>query len=171
MTTVSETDLAAIGRNYVLALADQNWDAAASLWAPDGVDDLVGVAELHGPEEVIEYFKAFAAAVPDLVADIMSVTAQDDRAVVHWRMRGTFNGTGTLLGLAPNGRTFDMLGTDVLTIRDGKIVHNAAITNGLEFARQLAIMPPSGSLTERVLFGLVNSVAPIARTVRARKTT
>lgn len=161
-------ELADIGRAYIEALAEKDWDTAASLWEPGAVDNLVGIAELCAPGEVIEYFQGFAAAVPDLDAQIISVTAQDDRAVVHWRMRGTFNGTGAVLDLAPNGRAFDMLGTDVLVIRNGRIASNTAITNGLEFARQLAIMPPQGSTVERVLFGLLNSLAPLVKTLRAR---
>jgi hypothetical protein len=61
-------------------------------------------------------------------------------------------------------------GTDVLVIRDNMIVSNTAITNGLEFARQLAIMPRQGSPAERVIFGFVNSIAPLAKAVRARTT-
>lgn len=160
---------ATIARAYVEALADRRFAEAAAMWAPDGVDNLVGVAVLHGRDEVREYFTAFAAAVPDLESEILSVTGQDDRAAVHWRMRGTFNGTEKLIGLAPNGRRFEMLGTDLITVRDGKIVSNVAITNGLEVARQLAVMPPQDSLTERIAFGLVNLTAPIGKAIRARR--
>ena len=160
---------AEIGRAYVEALAAKDLDAAAALWKPGSPDNLVGIAELVAPGEVTDYFRGFFAAIPDLEAEIISVTADEERSVVHWRMRGTFNGTGKLLGLAPNGRSFDMLGTDVLTIENGLIVSNTAITNGLEFARQLAIMPPAGSRTERAMFGLVNALAPAAKAFRARK--
>lgn len=168
MTRTTQTP-ASIARAYIEALGDRRIAEAAAMWEPDGVDNLVGVAVLRGPDEIRDYFTAFLAAVPDLQSEILSVTAQDDRAVVHWRMRGTFNGTGKLLGLAPNGRRFDMLGTDLITVRGGRIVSNVAVTNGLEFARQLAVMPPPNSLAERVAFGLVNLTAAVGKAIRARR--
>ena len=107
------------------------------MWVLGGLDHLVGIAELRAPDEVHGVFSAVHTAVPDLGHEIISVTAQDDRAVVHWRMFGTFNGSGRMMGLAPNGRSFEILGRDLFTVRDGLTTSNVAISNGLEIARQL----------------------------------
>jgi steroid delta-isomerase-like uncharacterized protein len=162
---------AAVARAYIEALADRDMKRAAAFWNPESmIDNLVGVAALTTPQQVDEFFSAFAAAVPDLDAEIISITAQDDRALVHWRMWGTFNGTGKVMGLAPNGRPFEILGHDLITVRDGKIVSNIAISNGLEFARQVGLMPPQDSRAERAAFALVNAFAPLARAIRRRRT-
>lgn len=169
MTVDHTAESARIGRLYVELLGNREFEKAAALWKSGEIDDIVGVGKLRAPEEVVSFFEGVVAAVPDARHEIISVTAQDDRCTVLWRLFGTFDGTGTLMGLAPNGRSLSMLGTDVLTIRDGQIVANTSLSNGLEVARQLAIMPPQGSMAEQVTFGLVNSVAPLAKAVRRKR--
>lgn len=160
----------AIGRKYVEAISARDLETAAAMWKPGGIDNLVGIAQLRAPDEVVAYFEDFYRAIPNLRGEVVSVTADDDRAVVLWRMSGTFNGVGSVIGVAPNGKPFELLGVDYLQIQDGKIVSNTSISNAMDFARQIALLPAQGSVAERIAFSLVNSVAPILRTVRARRT-
>ncbi|MFE7746948.1 ester cyclase [Nocardia sp. NPDC057455] len=129
----------------------------------------VGIAELRAPDEIVTFFRDVHAAVPDLMVEILSITAQDERAVVHWRMRGRFDGTVPLIGLAPNGRPLELLGTDVFVVGEGLIESNTAIINGLELARRLAVLPPQHPIAERALFGLANSIAPLGNAIRRRR--
>ncbi|UAK35225.1 ester cyclase [Nocardia asteroides] len=161
-------DPGSVARRYVEAIGEQDWETVADCWRPGALDVFVGIADLRAPDEIVAYFRDVHAAVPDLTVDILSVTAQDERAVVHWRMRGRFDGTVPLIGLAPNGRQLDILGTDVFVVRGGLIESNTAIVNGLDLARQLAVLPPPHSIAERVLFGLANSIAPLGKAIRAR---
>ncbi|MEV6426204.1 ester cyclase [Nocardia sp. NPDC051463] len=167
MTT--PTNPGAVARRYIEAIAAQDWETVAACWQPGAIDDFVGIARLRAPEDVVDYFRAIHRAVPDFRAEIISVTEQDDRAAVHWRMWGTFDGTEPLIGVAPNGCALNILGTDVFVVHDGAIAANTAIANGLEIARQLAIMPAQGSRAERLMFMLVNSVAPVTKALRARR--
>ena len=77
------------------------------------------------------------------------MTAQKDRAAVRWRIRGTFDGSGTFQGMRPNGARIDIEGLDLFTVEDELIVDNVAYMNGAELARQLGALPPQGSLAER----------------------
>jgi predicted ester cyclase len=163
------TTPAAVARAYIEAIADRDMDRACAMWLPGSIDHLVGIEDLVAPDGVHRFFTAFLAGIPNLNAEIISITAEDDRALVHWRMSGTFDGTGKVMGLAPNGRTFDMLGHDLITVRDGLIVANVAISNALDFARQLGLMPPTNSRTERAAYGVVNLFAPWLKARRARK--
>lgn len=158
-----------VGRAYLEALGAQDLDRACALWSRDGVDDLVGIAMLHNPDEVRDFFADIYAALTGFSLEILSITAQDDRAVAHWRMRGRFDGSGTMLGLAPNGRALDMRGVDLLTVHNGLIVHNTSFTNAAEMARQLAVLPPQGSKLERVMYGVANATAPIGKAIRRRR--
>jgi steroid delta-isomerase-like uncharacterized protein len=169
-TATTQQTPAAVARAYIEAIAARDMKRACAMWNPDGmIDDLVGFAELTTPQQVDEFFSALLTATPDLQAEIISITAQDDRALAHWRMWGTFNGTGKVMGLAPNGRSFDILGHDLITVRDGLIVSNVAISNGLEFVRQLGLTPPQNSAAERAAYALVNAFAPLARAIRRRR--
>ena len=169
MSTTTVTGAATIARDYVEALGSGELEKACAMWEPGTIDHLVGIASLRAPDEIRAFFGEMLAAVPDLGHEILSVAAQDDRALVHWRMFGTFDGRGKMMGLAPNGRRFEVLGSDLFTVRDGKIVSNVAITNGLEFARQLGLVPPQGSRGERAAYALANAIAPLARLIRGRR--
>ncbi len=168
LPVTDSADPGSVARRYVEAVGAQDWRTVAACWRPGALDVFVGVADLRAPGEIVAFFRDVHAAVPDLTVEILSVTAQDERAVVHWRMRGRFDGTVPLIGLAPNGRPLDLLGTDVFVVREGLIESNTAIVNGLELARQLAVLPPRHSIGERVLFGLSNSIAPLGKAIRAR---
>src|SRR5262249_6568362 len=118
-TTTSTLTSAQVARAYTEALAAQDLDRALALWVPGGIDRFVGFFDLTGPDEVGEYFREFYAAVPDFNSEIISIVADGNRAVTHWRITGTFNGTGNMLGLAPNGRRFAIEGADLLTVENG----------------------------------------------------
>ncbi|HET7690798.1 MAG TPA: ester cyclase [Nocardioidaceae bacterium] len=170
MSSKKSSENAALGRQYVEALFAQDLDTATACWGPEMVDDLVGIARLTSTAEVRAIFQDMYAAVPDMIGEIESVTADDERVVVLWRVRGTFGGTGKFLGLKPNGRPMDMQGVDVLTVRDGKLVRNTSLTNAAELARQLAVLPPADGKLEKTLYGLVNLAAPLGKRIRERRT-
>ena len=52
-------------------------------------------------------------------------------------MTGTFTGDAQVRGAIATGEAIDITGCDMLTVRDGKIVHNDAYMNGMQMARQL----------------------------------
>ena len=56
-----------------------------------------------------------------------------------------------------------MTGLDLLHVRDGKLVHNDAFTDGLGLARQLGLMPPQGSRTDTAMLGAFNAKTRGAR--------
>ena len=78
-------------------------------------------------------------------------------------MTGTFSGEARFEGAIATGASLDLTGCDVLTVRDGKIVHNDAYVNGMQMARQLGILPPQGSGQERAMIGAVNAKTRAAR--------
>ncbi len=55
-----------------------------------------------------------------------------------------------------------MVGMDLLTVEDGKLVDNQAYTNGMELARQIGAMPPQGSRAEKAMAGAFNLKTRIA---------
>ena len=86
-----------------------------------------------------------------------------------WRARGVFNGTARLEGFDPNGAEIEMVGCDLLTIEDGKLVDNQAYTNSMELARQLGAMPPQGSRAEKAINGAFNLKTRLAGAIRRRR--
>lgn len=146
-----------VARAYFAALGARDVEAACELWHPGGRDVFYGMTELVAPAGVRTYFSELFAAVPDFAMEVIAIAAQKELAAVRWGATGTFDGTGRLEGLVPNGSRLELEGCDMLTIRDGLIAENHAYINQSELARQLGAMPPQGSRAEGALIGAVNA--------------
>ncbi len=144
-------------RAYFAALNRHDLDAAAALWEAGRTDRIIGIVEFRMPEGFMQWFGALLAAFPDIRFEVISVTAQKENAAVRYRVSGTFDGTGRFEGLTPNGRTVDLEGCDVFTVRDGLIVDNHAYLNAAEMARQLGALPPRDSVAERGMTAALNA--------------
>jgi steroid delta-isomerase-like uncharacterized protein len=162
----SGSDAAAVGRAYFEAVAARDVDAMAACWEPGGIDELHGLASLRAPEDVREWFANTFRAVPDFHMEVLDLIAGDDKVAVRWHMTGTFSGDARFEGAIATGEKIDITGCDVLTVRDGKIVHNDAYMNGMQMARQLGVFPPQGSGQERAMIGAVNAKTRLARRFR-----
>jgi steroid delta-isomerase-like uncharacterized protein len=156
-------DAAEVGRAYFQAVADRDVDAMAACWEPGGIDELHGLASLQAPEGVKEWFSNTFRAVPDFQMEIVDLIATGDKVAVRWHMTGTFSGDAKFEGAIATGEKIDITGCDVLTVRDGKIVHNDAYMNGMQMARQLGVLPPQGSGQERAMIGATNVKTRLAR--------
>ena len=163
MATAAKSDAATVGRAYFDAVAARDVDAMAACWEAGCIDELHGVASLRAPEEVREWFANTFRAVPDFQMTVIDLIADDDKVAVRWHMTGTFSGDARFEGAIATGEKIDITGCDVLTVRDGKVVHNDAYMNGMQLARQLGMLPPQGSGQERAMLGAVNAKTRLAR--------
>jgi steroid delta-isomerase-like uncharacterized protein len=146
-------------KRYFDALAARDLDAALALWAPGGVERVVGQRELTAPDDVRAFQRELNDAFPDLIWEVLDLIAAEDpsHVVVRWRARGTFAGPGTFQGFMANGAHLDMEGCDVLTVNaEGKIEHLDAYVDSGDVARQLGVLPPAGSRAETRLTQLAN---------------
>ena len=162
-TAAKATDAATVGKAYFDAVAARDVDAMGACWEPGCLDELHGVASLRAPEDVREWFANTFRAVPDFQMKVIDMIAADDKVAVHWHMTGTFSGDARFEGAIATGEKIDITGCDVLTVRDGKIVHNDAYMNGMQLARQLGMFPPQGSGQERAMIGAVNAKTRLVR--------
>jgi len=146
-----------VATRYFEAVAAKDFDAALALWAPGGVERVVGRPELTAPDGVRDQLGELHGAFPDLRWEVVDVTASGDRAAVRWRACGTFAGPGRFQGFSPNGARLEMEGCDVLTVTDGKIERLDAYLDSGDVARQLGVLPPAGSRAEARLTQLANA--------------
>ena len=162
-TAAQETETAAIGKAYFDAVAARDVDAMAACWEPGSIDELHGLASLQAPEGVEEWFSNTFRAVPDFRMEVVDLLATGEKVAVRWHLTGTFSGDAKFEGAIATGAKIDITGCDVLTVRDGKIVHNDAYMNGMQMARQLGVFPPQGSGQERAMIGAANLKTRLAR--------
>jgi steroid delta-isomerase-like uncharacterized protein len=147
-----------VATRYFEALAARDIDAAIALWAPGGVERIVGQREMTAPAGIRALLGEMFGAFPDLRYELLDVIASDHRAVVRWRARGTFAGPTKFQGFAPNGARLDMEGCDVLTVSaEDKIEQLDAYLDSGNVGRQLGVLPPAGSRAEARLTQLANA--------------
>jgi steroid delta-isomerase-like uncharacterized protein len=149
---------ATVATRYFDALAARDIDAAISLWAPGGIERVVGQRELTAPANVRALLGELFGAFPDLRYELLDVTASDDRAAVRWRARGTFAGPGAFQGFVANGVRVEIEGCDVLTVNaEEKIERLEAYIDSGDIARQLGVLPPAGSRAEARMTQVANA--------------
>jgi steroid delta-isomerase-like uncharacterized protein len=154
----SPSDLA---RRYFEAIGARDLDAAIGMWAPGGVERVVGQRELTAPDGVRAFLAELHGAFPDLAWEVLDVIGSEEpdsrRVVVQWRATGTFAGPGTFQGFMANGAHLGMEGCDVLTFSATEQLERleAYIDSG-DVARQLGVLPPTGSRAESNLTRLAN---------------
>jgi hypothetical protein len=51
-------------------------------------------------------------------------------------------------------------------VRDGKVVSNFVVFDQLQYARQIGMMPPDGSTTDRAMKGVFNARTKLARQLK-----
>ena len=156
-----------IAKRYFRALSDRDLDAAVDCWAPGGIDRFVGQEDLIAPDGVRQYFAALLSAFPDFSIEILDCTTARNRTAVRWHARGTFAGPGPFQGFEPNGARIELEGCDVLTVIDEKIQHNDAYLDSGDLARQLGLLPASGSAAEARMARLANLRTSIQRRLAA----
>jgi steroid delta-isomerase-like uncharacterized protein len=151
---------------YFDALARRDVEAMAALWAPDGEEHIASQVDAVGPNGVRAYFTELFTAFPDFTLTVQTTVAEDDKVAVHWK--ATANMTGPLWGLEPTGAHIEIEGIDLLRVRDGLIVRNDAVPDGMALARQIGLVPPAGSGIEQRLFSAFNARTKASRRVAAR---
>jgi predicted ester cyclase len=164
-TTETETAREVVGE-YFDAIREQDMDRAVLQWKPGSIDHLSGFGDLIAPDGIRDWFNGLFAAVPDFRLEVREMVAEGNRVAVHWQAVGTFDGTEKFQGFVPNGRRFELEGCDVLRVEDGKVVRNDAYSNGMEFARQIGALPPTGSPQERAMAAAFNAKTALAKRLR-----
>jgi steroid delta-isomerase-like uncharacterized protein len=94
----------------------------------------------HGPKEFKEMLAQTHRYFPDLTIEINEVVADRDRAVVHWRYRGTFQ-EGEMFGVEASGQSVEVSGMTKYHVANGKIQREQGIVDNFGLMMQLGAMP------------------------------
>lgn len=79
------------------------------------------------------------AAFTGFREEIKTIVADDDRVVIHFTIRGRHTGQrGPLPG---TGREVAFDEIVIMTVQDGKVVHQAGVIDNLSGLRQVGVMP------------------------------
>ena len=128
---------AQIAKELVLAFNRHDTSGIMTLFAEKGsFRDAILEEPLYG-EDAAKYFDEVFAAFPDFNVEVLSITADDQQAVIEWNLRGTFE--GEFQGMRPTGNSFLFSGASILRISGGKIVAIQEYWDSRVFMEQLGI--------------------------------
>lgn len=124
-----------VRRLHAEILAARDPAVVDAFFAPDFVSHTNPPGFPEGVEGVRRFFAMFRDAMPDIEVTIEELIVDGDRAAVATTIRGTH--TGEMLGLPATGRRVEVVGVDMVRVRDGKIVEHRGLTDTVGLMRQL----------------------------------
>ena len=102
-----------------------------SAFAPDGPE--------VGPGARRKLYEMFYQAIPDARGEVLDVVAEGDKVVLVDRFGGTHR--GEFFGRPGTGDRIEWMAIHIYTIRDGKVLEDAVMTDALAIAQQLGLAP------------------------------
>jgi len=96
-----------------------------------------------GPGARRKLYEMFLQAIPDARGEVLAVVAEGDKVVILDRFGGTHR--GELFGHPGTGDHIEWMAIHIYTIRDGKVLEDAVMTDALAIARQLGLVPGATS--------------------------
>jgi steroid delta-isomerase-like uncharacterized protein len=106
-------------------------------------DDFVEHEELPGlnpgKEGVLDLFRAYLVAFPDLRMEVLDLLASGDKTVARVKATGTQE--GEFMGLPPSGRAVEVQLIDIMRFEDGLVVEHWGVMDMLSMLQQLGAVP------------------------------
>jgi hypothetical protein len=106
--------------------------------------------------------------MPDARTTVTRLIAGEQSCAVEWRLEGTLDGA-PFMGIEPTGKHVEIRGFDLFELEDGDLVSNTAYFDGMGFARQIGMLPPDGSGTDRAMRSAFNAVTKLRRALAERR--
>jgi steroid delta-isomerase-like uncharacterized protein len=95
-------------------------------------------------EGVMQFFRMYRAAFPDLRMDPEDVLASGDKVVTRARATGTHQ--GELMGMPPTGKNVDVQLIDIMRFdEDGLVAEHWGVVDMLAMMQQLGVVPDGAS--------------------------
>lgn len=128
--------------DFYSALQDNNNEALNALLAPEYRVVNIGEVQDSSYSKFTEMSKnlkvrmtALHKALPDFKLDVSEILVDGNKALARITISGIQK--GTFLGIVPTQKPLHIKFLDVLTIKDGKIIHIAEMWNELSVMKQL----------------------------------
>ncbi|TQE33773.1 DUF4440 domain-containing protein [Streptomyces ipomoeae] len=122
--------------------------ALAALYAEDAVAVTPDGGEIHGRDDIVEYWRQLTQAIPQATFESLHAYEVGDTAIDE----GFFSGKNTGPIQLPSGEALPATGKDVrirgvdfATVKDGRIVEYRLYFDEMEFLDQLGLLPEEPS--------------------------
>jgi hypothetical protein len=156
-TTLDRSFLTDFGHRWLDAWNRREGHALAELCTPDVAFFDPAIGEVHGRAAVAAWVEACSLAFPDYAFEEPEppyISSDRAKAIVPWRMRGTFTGAIEEPHFAPTGRKFVLDGVDHWWFRGTLVERYRADYDSNGLLRQLGLVPQPGSRGEQAMVRL-----------------
>jgi steroid delta-isomerase-like uncharacterized protein len=121
-------------------LNDGDLDGFAALLAEDFVEHEETPGFPPTKEGVVEFFRMYRSAFPDLHMDAEDVLVSGDKSVARVRATGTHR--GELMGIPPTGKRVDVELIDIMQFNDaGSVRDHWGLVDTMAMMQQLGVVP------------------------------
>ena len=118
----------------------QDLSTHPELLSPDySLDFPGGPGTAYGLAGIREAATGFIHSFPDLHFTVESLIAEGDQVAAVWSMSA--HQAGNLGPIPPTGKPVQLTGTSVMTLRDGKIVHDRVRADMVGLLQQIGVIP------------------------------
>jgi uncharacterized protein (TIGR02246 family) len=126
------------------AMVDHDLDAIAKCYAADAVAVTPEAGEVHGREQIIEYFRQFVEGFPDASFEVTAKHDSHGVAIDEGYFVGTHTGpmqspTGEVI--SPTGRQIRLRTCDIAIVDGGMITSHHFYYDQVDFLEQLGLLP------------------------------
>ncbi len=104
-----------------------------------GISAFPPVGREIGPNAHRKLYEMFYQAIHDARAEVLDVVAEGDNVAVDDRFGGTHR--GDFLGHPGTGRRIEWVAIHNYTLRDGKVLEHATMTDALAIIQQIRLVP------------------------------
>ena len=133
-------DHAATVRRFYDLINAGDIDGFGALLAADFVEHEVVPGLQPTREGVMQFFRMYRAAFPDMRMEVQDVIASGDRVVVRARVTGTQ--TGPMMGMPATGKGVDVQLIDIMGMgADGLCHQHWGVMDQLKMMQQLGVVP------------------------------
>jgi steroid delta-isomerase-like uncharacterized protein len=115
---------------------EDNFDANITLiMSPENV---VGI------EAAKEFYSNYITGFSNVEFTVKNIFGQDDKLVKHWNFKGTH--TGDFFGIPASGKSVDINGVTLATMKNGKIAQEQDFLDNMVFLSQLGLVSDPNNL-------------------------
>ena len=133
---------ATMGRAYELINVG-DIDGFGALLADDFVEHEESPGLAPTRDGVMDFFRMYVAAFPDLRMTPEDVLASGDKVVVRLRATGTHE--GEFMGVPATGKSIDVQAIDIVRFGDDGLAHEHwGVFDAMTMMRQLGVVPGGG---------------------------
>ncbi|HXC65684.1 MAG TPA: ester cyclase [bacterium] len=130
---------AAVAWAFYQAFNQGDQEAQAALLSQDFRSDAALPGLKPGPAALVDWLAGLRTGFPDGQVEILDVVAQGGEVAVRYRFSGTQR--GRFLSLRPTRKHASVVGMDLWTVKDHKLVSQSGTLDSLGLLVQLGIAP------------------------------